>query len=77
MWLKEAADDRSGVKFIDPINAFCDESKCRSYGDEGVLYTDTNHISDAGLERVYKNSKHAFDWLMNSDARSVGVSGSL
>ncbi|HEJ3411758.1 acyltransferase family protein [Pseudomonas aeruginosa] len=77
LWLKEAADDRSGVKFIDPINAFCDESKCRSYGDEGVLYTDTNHISDAGLERVYKNSKHAFDWLMNSDTRSVGISGSL
>ncbi|WP_202959337.1 acyltransferase family protein [Pseudomonas sp. CK-NBRI-02] len=63
-WLKEASADRHEVKFIDPIDYFCDADVCRSYGNEGVLYTDTNHVSDAGLERIYQGGLTEFDWLL-------------
>lgn len=62
-WLKASAVEQDNIKFIDPINNFCDENTCRSYGGEGVLYFDTNHIGDAGLERIYQHEKLVFDWL--------------
>lgn len=62
-WLKASTDRENGVLFIDPIDNFCDDTTCRSYGKEGVLYFDTNHIGDAGLERIYQTDKAAFDWL--------------
>lgn len=62
-WLKASVEEERDVQFIDPINSFCDEVTCRSYGDEGVLYYDTNHIGDSGLERIYRSNKTSFDWL--------------
>jgi len=66
-WLMESASQDGDVRVIDPINDFCDESTCRSYGKEGVLYFDTNHIGDAGLERIYKSDKPSFDWLFGKN----------
>lgn len=66
-WLDEAAKGQDGVRFVDPISRFCDSSVCRSYGDEGVLYTDTNHISDAGLERIYQGDRETFDWVFGRE----------
>ncbi|WP_434563092.1 acyltransferase family protein [Pseudomonas sp. R1-6] len=66
-WLGQAVEGRIGVEFLDPIDRFCDVGVCRSFGDEGVLYTDTSHISDAGLERIYQGHRSAFDWVMGSD----------
>ncbi|MFQ6558112.1 acyltransferase family protein [Pseudomonas sp. Lb2C1-1] len=62
-WIRESIAGENNVRIIDPVNNFCDEKKCRSYGEEGVLYVDTNHIGDAGLERIYKSEELAFDWL--------------
>lgn len=70
-WLDKAVEGRPGVEFVDPIDEFCDAGVCRSFGDEGVLYTDTNHISDAGLERIYQGKRSAFDWVFG---RAIQVS---
>lgn len=69
-WLSQAVQGRPGIEFVDPINKFCDGVLCRSYGEEGVLYTDTNHISDAGLERIYQGNRSAFDWVLGRDEAS-------
>lgn len=65
-WLKDSLIDESNIKFIDPINSFCDQDKCRSYGEEGVLYFDTNHIGDAGFERIYRSNDSVFKWLFGT-----------
>ncbi|POF94339.1 acyltransferase family protein [Pseudomonas putida] len=69
-WIKEAVGGHEGVRFVDPIDDFCDQITCRSYGDEGVLYTDTNHVSDAGLERIYKGGLEDFEWLLGRHINS-------
>lgn len=42
-----------GVEVFDPLDAFCDESKCRYWDENGIpLYRDNNHISLASSKRV-------------------------
>lgn len=70
-WLKASTAGEANVQFVDPIDQFCDEKTCRSYGEEGVLYFDTNHISDAGLERIYKSEKSTFDWVFGKNQTTL------
>jgi hypothetical protein len=62
-WLQASMDGENDIKYVDPIGSFCDEKRCRSYGEEGVLFYDSNHIGDAGLERIYQSNQAVFDWL--------------
>ncbi|UTL79543.1 acyltransferase family protein [Pseudomonas putida] len=62
-WLNESIIGEQNVRLIDPIENFCDAMVCRSYGEEGVLYVDTNHIGDSGLERIYKAETPSFKWV--------------
>lgn len=67
LWLKESTNDELDVRFIDPVSEFCDKEICRSYGAEGALYVDTNHIADAGMERIYNSSVQDFKWVFGTD----------
>lgn len=68
-WLQESVNNQNNVVLIDPISSFCDKDKCRSYGKEGVLYVDTNHIGDAGLERIYRANTAAFNWIFGKPSQ--------
>ncbi len=66
-WLRESVAQEPNIRFIDPITQFCDEKLCRGYGEEGLLYADTSHISDAGMERIYQAEKKSFEWVFGKD----------
>ncbi|HTH08996.1 MAG TPA: acyltransferase family protein, partial [Acidovorax sp.] len=65
-WLNESLSGLNSVRFIDPLPAFCDTEWCKPYGSQGVLYFDTNHLSDAGLEQIIQSSRNDFEWLFGS-----------
>lgn len=63
-WLNTAISADDSVRMIDPIEVLCDERYCRAYQDNRVLFNDTNHISDAGVEVLAENFSETFDWLI-------------
>ena len=50
--LRAAVEDVEGARFVDPALALCDAIYCYAGGTEGVYYSDDNHLSAAGAERV-------------------------
>ena len=65
-WLAEAAEGRGDVRIIDPAAIFCDERFCRGSDPGEVYYSDTNHITDAGVRAITAAFEADFDWAMNS-----------
>jgi peptidoglycan/LPS O-acetylase OafA/YrhL len=53
-----------GVRSIDPFDDFCDAERCLPYGDQSILFVDTNHLSDAGAQRLTERHAAEFDWLV-------------
>jgi peptidoglycan/LPS O-acetylase OafA/YrhL len=51
------------VRYIDPIDVFCDRSTCRPYANGQVLYLDEGHVSPAGADRIYDAFEGDFRWL--------------
>jgi hypothetical protein len=43
----------TGVKVIDSKAALCDRETCRTRADGILLYSDNNHLSDAGVNLVW------------------------
>jgi peptidoglycan/LPS O-acetylase OafA/YrhL len=54
------------VRFIDPIDEFCDADLCRAWAGDDVLLIDNSHLSNAGLQRIV--DAHAGDvaWLLDA-----------
>ena len=59
-----AIDGLPDVRYVDPFSDFCDEAHCLPYSDKAILFTDTNHLSDAGTDRILAGHKADFDWLI-------------
>jgi hypothetical protein len=51
------------VRLVDPIDVFCDRSKCRQFGIDGIYYFDTDHLNGLGVERLYRSFESEFAWL--------------
>jgi peptidoglycan/LPS O-acetylase OafA/YrhL len=60
--LREVGGLFDSVRIIDPINLFCSASDCRPNVGRKLLFSDTNHLSLAGLELLYESYKSAFVW---------------
>ena len=58
----------SNVRFIDPIDVFCDWSTCRSYKGDDVYYLDQGHVSPAGAGRIYDDFERDFRWLFETSS---------
>jgi len=61
--LAEAIEGMSAVKYLDPINQFCDKDRCRGYGKNGALYTDYSHVNNAGVEKIHESGRNLFHWV--------------
>jgi len=61
-WLKSALAKHSDVRFIDPVNVFCDRKRCRPFDKHAALYINGKHLSNAGAERIYEAFKSDFEW---------------
>lgn len=72
-WLKTGIGEDPSVRMIDPTDLFCDENLCRPYLGDKVLFSDTNHPTDAGMEAIIARYKSDFDWML-APARNQTVS---
>ena len=54
-----------GVRVIDPINLFCTEAACRPHEGRTLYFSDSNHLSAAGMDRFYKTYESDFLWALS------------
>ena len=62
--LRRVAQANANVRFIDPIEVFCDSRRCQPRNASGVSYTDDNHLSTHGSRSVYRYYAKTFEWAM-------------
>jgi hypothetical protein len=65
-WLKSALAAHPDVRFVDPIDVFCDDRTCRPYDDQAALYINASHLSNAGARRIYDAFEGDFDWVFGA-----------
>jgi len=51
------------VRYIDPVNVFCDQTVCRPFKNDEIFYVDSHHLSPAGADRLYDYFESDFLWL--------------
>jgi SGNH domain (fused to AT3 domains) len=64
--LKAAIADIPGLRYIDPFGDFCDDQHRQPYSDNAALFIDSNHLSDAGMDRIIAAHQADFDWLVSA-----------
>jgi hypothetical protein len=62
--LHEVTSRFEGVRLIDPINVFCTTTECRPFEGRTLYFSDTNHLSPAGVDRFYRAFQNDFNWVM-------------
>ena len=72
--LKQVSDEFADVRLIDPVSVFCDENWCRPYDGNTLLYLDHDHLSPAGVTKLYEQRQKAFDWAMGIKQSVIGSS---
>jgi peptidoglycan/LPS O-acetylase OafA/YrhL len=51
------------VRYINPIDIFCDQNVCRPYWNNEVFYLDSHHLSPAGADKVFDYFEKDFLWV--------------
>lgn len=62
--LRFLAEAFPNIRFIDPIDVFCDKALCRPFDDAGVLYVDDDHLSPRGARKIEAAFPEAFAWAL-------------
>jgi peptidoglycan/LPS O-acetylase OafA/YrhL len=65
--LKTTPDKFPNVRYIDPMSVFCDQTICRPYKGDTVLYNDSHHLSPAGADELFDAFSSDFAWLAGKD----------
>ena len=72
--LRYLAGQFPNVRFIDPIDVFCDKAFCRPFDDDGILYVDDDHLSPHGSGKIYAAFEDDFAWAFAGDtARAAAL----
>jgi peptidoglycan/LPS O-acetylase OafA/YrhL len=75
-WLSAAIGNDPSIRMIDPTTMYCDEKWCRPYIGDKVLFSDTNHPTDAGIEAIVSRFQTDFDWVFEPARKNtVSVTG--
>lgn len=53
----------ANLRYIDPIDLFCDQTVCRPFRNNEVLYLDSHHLSPAGADLLFDSFRSDFLWL--------------
>jgi hypothetical protein len=51
------------VRYIDPLEVFCDDRTCRPFDNDSIFYSDTHHVLPRGAELIYDTFNDDFLWL--------------
>lgn len=74
--LSQLAEKYPGVRYVDPLDLFCDKTTCRPHEDGNLLYKDDDHISTPyGSDRLYHRFKEHFWWVMSGNAAAIVSDG--
>jgi peptidoglycan/LPS O-acetylase OafA/YrhL len=65
--LKSIPSRFPNVRYIDPMNVFCNATVCSPFKDDVVFYDDSHHLSPAGADRLYDFYEKDFLWLAGKD----------
>jgi hypothetical protein len=61
------------VRFIDPIDLFCDATTCRPFAGNVVLYEDQSHVTPRGAELIYDAFRADFRWLTGEPSQPAAA----
>jgi peptidoglycan/LPS O-acetylase OafA/YrhL len=61
--LRTMPDRFPNVRYVDPMGVFCDQTICRPYKGDTVLYNDSHHLSPAGADELFDAFSSDFAWL--------------
>jgi peptidoglycan/LPS O-acetylase OafA/YrhL len=61
--LQAAARRSPNVRYIDPIDLFCDTAVCRPFGADQVFFRDAGHVLPSGADRIFDGFESDFRWL--------------
>jgi SGNH domain-containing protein len=64
MLLQQVAARHPQVKMIDPIDLFCTASACRPNDGRKLYFSDTNHLSQAGIDELENAFRPQFLWAL-------------
>lgn len=63
--LAAAVTGHPARRFADPTESFCSDALCSALGPDGrLLFVDRSHVSHAGAERFYRDSRADVDWSL-------------
>jgi len=60
--MRELVQDRPNIRFIDPIDLFCDATLCMPLQDGAIAYMDSNHLNAFGAKLLYHRFRNDFLW---------------
>lgn len=68
--MRAVADSHDNVRYIDPIESFCDETTCYPYDGDRILYRDGGHLVTAGADRIWDSFAADFEWALGEGKAS-------
>ncbi len=65
--LEAAVSGNPGRRWRDPTSSFCRDHVCSALGPDGrLLFVDRSHVSGAGAELFYRDSRSDVDWSLGA-----------
>ncbi len=65
--LKSMPQKFPNLRYIDPMDVFCDRTTCRPFSNDTVLYSDEHHLLPSGVDRLYDAFERDFLWLAGKE----------
>lgn len=73
--LRRLATKYSSVRYIDPLDLFCDKTMCRPHENGILLHKDEDHLSNPyGSDWLYYHFREDFWWVMSGNS-AVATAG--
>ncbi len=66
-WLKAVAARFPNVRYVELFDVFCDQTTCRPFAQNVVLFSDTHHVLPSGADRIFDTFQDDFLWLAGKD----------
>ena len=64
--LKDVASRFGNVRYIDPLDVFCDRTTCRPFSETAVFFSDSHHVLTRGADELYDWFAGDFAWLTDT-----------
>ncbi|MCX5515631.1 hypothetical protein C3941_06725 [Kaistia algarum] len=65
--MKALAAEHPNVRFIDPVDVFCDAKLCLPLKDGAIAYMDSNHLNPYGAKILFNRFRSDFLWAFKGD----------